>query len=155
MQFRSHSDGSSFPITPRKSMDLSSVRAQKGTWTRTITKKHLSKLRTLENPLLWSNFLKNYEPLNQDFDFENEVDRTLEPEEALNEIKKRHPHFDAGDKEKGSQYRAAFREDLENRGIDNTKVQNLIVQDLNPLTEEEISKVAGALPTRSAHAVIV
>jgi hypothetical protein len=52
-------------------------------------------------------------------------------------------------------HKAAFREDLEERGIDNIKVQNLIATDPEPLSEQEIEEVVGSLQTRSDHAVQV
>lgn len=154
MQFRSRSDGSHFPVSPRTTMNLDNVRSQKGAWQRAVNKKQLSSLRTLENPLLWSNFLKKYEKLNPAFDFENEVDRTLEVDEALNEIREKHPDFLMSEEPEEFDHKAAFREDLEERGISNAKVQNLIVKQDNPLSEDELAEVAGALNTRSEHAVI-
>lgn len=155
MQFRSRKDGDHYPINAKsKERNLESIRTQKAGWGRILARKRLAALKTLENPLLWSNFLKKYEKLNPEFDFENEVDRQLEPEEAIHEIKKRHPDFDAGDGS-DTDYKAEFREDLENKGITNEKVQNLIVKDDNPLSEEELAEVAGALNTRSEHAVEV
>jgi hypothetical protein len=158
MQFRSRTDGSNYPIAPKSGSgetNLQSVRSQKAAWGRTISRKRIATLKTLENPLLWANFLKKYEKLNPEFDFENEVDRQLEPEEALNQIKKKHPRFDAGESTRDGDFKAEFREDLESRGISNEKVQNLIAKDERPLSEEEIAEVAGALNTRSDHAVTV
>lgn len=158
MQFRSRTDGSHYPIGPKSGStetNLQSVRSQKTVWTRTVSRKRLATLKTLENPLLWANFLKKYEKLNPEFDFENEVDRQLEPEEALNQIKKKHSHFDTGESTKDNDFKAEFREDLENRGISSEKVQNLIAKDERPLSEEEIAEVAGALNTRSDHALTV
>ena len=112
MQFRSRRDGSAFPISPRNITNLDSVRSQKGGWQRALSKKHLSSLRTLENPMLWSNFLKKYENLNPAFDFENEIDRTLEVDEALNEIKEKHPDFVTSEEPEEINHKAEFREDL-------------------------------------------
>lgn len=157
MQFRSRTDGSHYPIAPKAGSteaNLQSIRSQKPAWRRMVSRKRVATLKTLENPLLWANFLKKYEKLNPEFDFENEVDRQLEPEEAVNQLRKKHPRFQTGDSTTDD-FKAEFREDLENRGISNEKVQNLIAKDERPLSEEEIAEVAGALNTRSDLAVTV
>lgn len=155
MHFRSRRDGSHFPMRPKASTDMSQLRAQGKHWNRTIAKSRLATLKTLENPLLWSNFKKKYEALNPDFDLDSFTDRTLEPEEALKELMLKHPGFVATDKPNEIDFKAEFRQDLEDRGITNEKVQNLIAKADDPLTEDEIAEVAGALNTRSDHAVEV
>src|SRR5262245_9979664 len=155
MSFRSKKDGSHYPLRPTRGITSNGVSRTRAAWDRTVAKAHLARLKTLENPLLWSNFLKTYEKLNPDFDFEAHVDRTLEVDEALREIQKRHPDFKTSDESAALDYKAEFREDLEERGIDNAKVQNLIAKAEDPLTEEEIAEVAGALHTRTEHAVMV
>jgi hypothetical protein len=153
MSFRSKPDGSHFPLKPAKGISLDRASSSTSAWNRTVTKAQLHRLKTLENPLLWNNFLKTYQKLNPDFDFDAHVDRTLEVEEALNQLQERHPEFKVSDKSVEIDFKAEFREDLEERGIDNTKVQNLIAKAEKPLSEEEIAEVAGALHTRTDHAV--
>src|SRR5712692_5167337 len=98
---------------------------------RIITRKERARLSTLENPLLWSNFLKKLSKLNPGFDFEQLVDRTMEPEEAIMDLKKKHPDLDIGLREQDKS--AGFREFLDDFGISNTKVQNMIaMEDNNP-----------------------
>jgi len=110
-------------------------------------------LKTLQNPLLFANFVKKLDRLNPGKDIDIEIiDRSLEVEEAENDIKSKHPDI-VVEEPKEVNYKAAFREDLEERGIDNLKVQNLIASDPEPLSEHEIEEVAGALNTRSDHAV--
>lgn len=50
-------------------------------------------LRTLENPMLLTNFLRWLERLNPGADILSLIDPTLEPQEALREIKRRYPHI--------------------------------------------------------------
>lgn len=82
MTFRSKPDGSRSPIRPKKAVSLTDM----GTARRAWDKAQIVRLRTLESPLLWKNFVKTHEKLNPDFDFDQLVDRTLEPDEALKDI---------------------------------------------------------------------
>lgn len=151
MTFRSRSDGSHHPITPRKIVIMPDLARQSKAWDKLRVK---GSKKTLQNPLLFSNFVNKLERLNPDTEFDVEwIDRSLEPDEALNDLKRKHPEINI--QEQKDTNRAEFREDLENRGIDNEKVQNLIAEADEPLSEEEIAGVAGALHTRSEHAVLV
>ena len=118
---------------------------------RHYTQKEKDRLRTLENPLLFANFVKKLEELNPDFDIE-EIDRSLEPEEALMDLKRKHQELDIGlweGKHEG------FREFLDEMGITNEKVQNLVAQQDSPLSEEELQTLSYVLNGRSDHAVKV
>ena len=116
---------------------------------RVITRKERARLSTLENPLLWSNFVKKLGKLNPDFDFEQLVDRTLEPEEAMMDMKKKYPHLDIGLREQDKS--AGFREFLDDFGISNTKVQNMIAMDPNPFSEQELAQLSYLLNNRPEH----
>ena len=107
---------------------------------RVITRKERARLATFENPLLWSNFVKKLSKLNPDFDFGQLVDRTLEPEEAIMDLKKKYPDLDIGLKEQDKS--AGFREFLDDFGITNAKVQNMTAMDPNPLSEQEIAQLS-------------
>lgn len=111
---------------------------------------------TLENPLLYSNFLKTLQRHNPDVQIDPEdIDRTLEPEEAFGELKQLYPELRITSKEKSQV--DVFRDYLdEDFGIDERRIQNLIIQDpKQPFTEQELAGISGALHTRSDHAIAV
>jgi len=92
---------------------------------------------TLENPLLYRNFLRVLERNNPDIEIDpDDIDRTLEYEEALNELKKIYPGLRITGKAKSELQQ--FRDYLNDEyGIDERKVQNLIIQDeKQPISEE-------------------
>jgi hypothetical protein len=92
---------------------------------------------TLENPLLYRNFLRVLERNNPDIEIDpDDIDRTLEYEEALNELKKIYPGLRIAGKAKSELQQ--FRDYLNDEyGIDERKVQNLIIQDeKQPISEE-------------------
>jgi len=111
---------------------------------------------TLENALLYSNFLKALERNNPDVEIDPDViDRTLEYDEAFNALKVIYPNLRMSSKARSElqQFRDYLNEDF---GIDERKVQNLIIQDpKQPFTEQELAGISGALHTRSDHAVAV
>jgi hypothetical protein len=112
--------------------------------------------RTLENPLLYRNFLKALERNNPDIDIDPEIiDRTLEPDEAFNEIRQLYPNLKMTGKEKSElqQFRDSLNEEF---GIDERRIQNLIIADpKQPFTEQELAGVSYAIHGRSDHAVAV
>jgi hypothetical protein len=113
-----------------------------------------SKANNLENEMIFKNFVKRLDKLNPGEKIDVElIDRKLEWSEALNELKKKHPHYIV--EQVGDTHMREWKEDLENRGIGNEKVKNLVAQAEPPLSEREIEEVAGALNTRSDHAVKV
>lgn len=113
---------------------------------RAITEKQRSKLRTLQNNMLYLNFKAKLERLNPDKDIEQLIDRNLEPEEALNELKRRYPDLQTFQKDERS-VEAEFREYLESLGITNRDNQDLIISRMNsePLSEEQLTAFAAAL----------
>lgn len=151
--FASHPNGKHFPITPKKAtiVNMDSVRASKAAFHRTITRQERARLATLENPLLYSNFIKKLEKLNGD-DFDPEwIDKKLEPDEALMDLKRKHPHVHIG--LKAADESAEFRHFLEDDyGITNKKLQNMIEMEDNPLNEEELAQLSYILASRSEHA---
>jgi hypothetical protein len=112
--------------------------------------------RTLENPLLYRNFLKTIERNNPDIDIDPDtIDRTLEPDEDLNELKSFYPGLKLSGKDKSEmeQFRDYLNEDF---GIDERRIQNLIIADpKQPFTNDELAGISGAIHTRSDHAVSV
>jgi hypothetical protein len=107
---------------------------------RTLDRKRRESLRSLENPLLYKSFKEKLEKLNPESDIESLIDKTLEPDEALFDIKKHHPEIDIGLKE-GSQT-AEFREFLDQMGISNKRVQDLVMMEDNPLSQEELAQLS-------------
>jgi hypothetical protein len=104
--------------------------------------------------MIFKNFVKHLEKLNPGEQIDVEIiDRKLEWEEALNDLKKKYPHIVI--EEVKDTHMKEWREDMESRGIENKKVQNLVAQAEPPLSEHELAEVSGALNTRSDHAVKV
>ncbi|WP_148681170.1 hypothetical protein [Candidatus Nitrososphaera gargensis] len=117
---------------------------------RIFTRAERARLSTLENPLLYSNFVKKLEKLNPDIFDPDWIDRTLEPEEALLDLKRKHPELDIGLKEK--EQIEGFREFLDEIGITNERLQNMIAMEDSPLSEDELNQLAYILQMRSEHA---
>jgi hypothetical protein len=93
--------------------------------------------RTLENPLLFHNFVKKLQKYNEDFD-PDIIDRTLEPAEALNDLREHHPEIVTEDVVLGGM-EADFDYDefLEDIGVDGNKR-------FKDLTAEELQAAFGA-----------
>lgn len=127
-----------------------SLQRQEPARKRLITRAERSRLATLENPLLWSNFKKKLEKLNPDFDLEV-VDRSLEPEEVLLDLKRKYPELDIGLKDR--EQAEGFREFLDEMGITNIKLQNMIAMEDNPLSEQELAQLSYILNMRSEQSI--
>lgn len=110
---------------------------------------------TLENPLLYRNFLKVLERNNPDIVIDPDfIDRTLEYDEAFNELKEIYPNLRMPGKAKNElqQFSDYLKEEF---GIDERKVQNLIIQDENqPFGEDELAGISYVLHGRSDHSVL-
>lgn len=124
----------------------------KGQRFRTTSKKERARLSSLENPLLYANLKNKLEKLNPGEDIESLIDRSLEPEEALFDIKKHHPEINIGLNEHEG---VPFRDMLDDLGIEDHKVQNLVAKEDIPLTTDEINTLAYVLQMRSEHAKAV
>lgn len=86
---------------------------------------------------MYRNFLRVLERNNPDIEIDpDDIERTLEYEEALNELKKIYPGLRITGKAKSELQQ--FRDYLNDEyGIDERKVQNLIIQDeKQPISEE-------------------
>lgn len=144
-----------FKVKPKGTsrQSLSRLQSQNKGRRRLLTREERGRMRTLENPLLYSNFVKKLEKLNPDTFDEQLIDRTLEPEEALLDIVRRHPEINIGAKEKS--VTENFRDFLSDMGIDNPKVQNLVAMNKDPLTQDELNQLAYALTGRPDHAMAV
>lgn len=84
----------------------------------------------------------------------DEIDRTLEYDEAFNELKESYPNLRMTGKARSElqQFRDFLNEDF---GIDERKVQNLIIQDpKQPFKDEELAGISYALHGRPEHAVL-
>ena len=110
---------------------------------------------TLENPLLYGNFLQILERNNPEIDIDpDDIDRTLEYDEAFNELKEVYPTLRMSGKAKSElqQFRDYLDEDF---GIDERKVQNLIIQDpVQPFSDEDLAGISLAIHGRSDTALI-
>ena len=110
---------------------------------------------TLENPLLYSNFLKVLDRINPDIEIDpDDIDRTLEYDEAFNELKEIYPGLQISSNERSGlqQFRGYLNNDF---GIDERKVQNLIIQDpKQPFSEDDLAGVGYALHGRSDNAIL-
>lgn len=73
-----------------------------------------TRLSTLENPLLYRNFLKALERSNPDIEVDpDEIDRTLEYDEAFNELKEIYPGLRISSKERsGLQHNLVYIDDV-------------------------------------------
>jgi hypothetical protein len=113
---------------------------------RNFSNKRRSVLRTLENPLLFFNFVRKLNELNPSPVDEEIIDRTLEPQEALNELKKRYPDLITF-KEENRDFLQEFRDYLICIGIDNAKVQDLVIARMesdDAFSEDELKAFARA-----------
>jgi hypothetical protein len=110
---------------------------------------------SLENPLLYRNFLKVLERNNPDIEVDpDDIDRMLEYDEAFNELKEIYPglRMTGKDKSELQQFRDYLNEEF---GMDERKVQNLIIQDpKQPISEDELAGVGYALHGRSDNAIL-
>ena len=162
MEIRSKPDGKKYPVGGGGSSGSSSsavsvsdmnrmqgMESKRRSSIRIFTRKEKAKMRTLENPLLYHNFKAKLEKLNPGKDIEQLISRSLEPEEALLDIKRRYPDVDIGlqgTDDKG----AEFRQFLDDFGIDNIRIQNLIALDPVPFTDQELAQISYALSGRPA-----
>lgn len=160
-KFRSHPDGTPHPITPPSGASRRTIEQQRrenisrtDTVLRLVSAKQRNRMRTLENEMLWQNFIKRMEKLNPDIEIDFEVvDRTLEPDEALMQLRRHYPDLNIGLKDKGAS--AQFREFLDEFGITNSRVQSLVAMQDPPLSEQELAELAYVLNNRPAHALAV
>jgi hypothetical protein len=117
---------------------------------RILARKERARLSTLQNEMIYRPFLEKLKKLNEDFD-EQLIDRTLEPHEALMALKRKHPHISIG--LTTDDQAAGFREFLEDFGITNAKVQNMIAMEDNPLSEQELAQLSYILNNRPEHSL--
>lgn len=115
-------------------------------------RKRSLKLATLENPLLFRHFLTSLTALNPDLDVDPEViDRKLEYDEALGALKRIYPDLRISKHEESELEQ--FRHYLMEYGIDEKRIQNLIIQDDKPFSESELAQLSYALHGRPERAV--
>ena len=110
---------------------------------------------TLENPLLYRTFLKVLERNNPDMEIDpDDIHRRLEYGEAFNELEEIYPGLQISRNEKTGLQQ--FLDYLSNDfGIDERKVQNLIIQDpKQPFSEDDLAGVGYAVQGRSDNAIL-
>lgn len=88
--------------------------------------------QTLENPLLYSNFLKELRRIDKNFDTEI-IDRSLTPEEAWRELRQKH-HLASRTKE--PQYVDEMRDVLYDMGIKHPRLQSFIIKEMDSSPEK-------------------
>lgn len=138
---KNHSNGSMSAET------FTELQAQNKTRTRMISKEERARLQTLENPMLYKKVVTMLEELNPDRDIESLIDKTLEPTEAIFDLKKKHPEIDIGLRHKDN-VPSQFREFLDEHGIENKKVQDLVAKANPPLSEQELAQLSYLLNAR-------
>lgn len=122
---------------------------------RNLSKEALAKMRTLQNPMLYNNLIKRLKTLNPDIGSEliDRIDRTLEYDEALNDLKKKMVNLITNKIDIDNLSMKEYRDWLEEEwGISNVHIQNLVMRDDKPATEEDLAQLARAIHGRSAHA---
>lgn len=110
---------------------------------------------SLENPLLFRQFVRYVEKLNPDIELDKEIiDTSLEWDEALAALKRIYPDLQTAKSEDLPEIKQ-LREFLSEFGIDNKHIQNLIIADPKPYSEEELAAVSYALNNRSMRAKLL
>ena len=116
--------------------------------TRNVTREERIRLGTLENEMLFRNFLKKLEHLNPERDIDEQlINRSLIPGEALVQIKRHEPGIVIY-KSREPNFRKEMRDWLYQKGITNRKQQDLIIvrmESREPYSEEEIEQFVIAM----------
>jgi hypothetical protein len=112
---------------------------------RNLSEKRRSVLKTLQNPLLFFNFVRKLNVLNPEPIDEELINRDLEPQEALNDLKKKYPNLIVY-KEEERDFIQEFRNYLESIGIDSPKIQDLVIARMedDAFSEAELKAFARA-----------
>lgn len=104
----------------------------------------MSRKRTLQNPLLYSNFLKAVKKADPDFDTEI-IDRTLEPDEAANILKKKYGvnlHKEEFNPTK------EYRNNLYEMGIKHPRMQNFVMRQMTTPSQDALDMLAYVMGNR-------
>lgn len=123
---------------------------------RKLSEKQRNTMRTLRVEMLYLNFKHKLEKLNPDKDIDSLINRDLEVEEALNDIKRKNPDIQICEPTEFD-YLKEFRNYLDSLGIDNPKVQDLVIARMesdNPFSEEEL-KAFGQAQKVAARAQVI
>lgn len=113
---------------------------------RSLSEKRRSVLKTLRNPLLFFNFVRKLNELNPEPIDEELINCDLEPQEALNDLKKRYPNLIVY-KEENRDFLEEFRDYLTSIDINNPKIQDLVIAKMEsdePYSESELKMFAKA-----------
>jgi hypothetical protein len=107
--------------------DKASIPAPKTRRTRRLTREERIRLGTLDNEMLYRNFVKKLEHLNPERDIDDQlIDRTLIPGEALVQLKRHEPDLVIY-KSREPNFRQEMHDWLYQKGISNRKQQDLII----------------------------
>lgn len=112
---------------------------------RSLSEKRRSVLKTLQNPLLFFNFVRKLNELNPESIDEELINRDLEPQEALNDLKKKYPNLIVY-KQEDRDFIQEFRNYLESIGIESPKIQDLVIARMeeDAFSEAELKAFARA-----------
>lgn len=115
--------------------------------TGSLSRRQRDSMRTLNNDLLFFCFKRKLEALNPDGIDETVIDRSLEPHEALMALKKKHPEIRIYPEDANPDFVEEFREYLGSIGVENERVQDLVIarMEADPFTEQELKAFADAL----------
>lgn len=96
--------------------------------------------RTLENPLLYKRFVMFISNLNPDLEIDPmDIDESLEFDEALNDLKEKYPQLVTHRQKEPIEIEQAHSFLCYDYQICHRGVQNLIIEDLEPFSEEELA----------------
>ena len=102
--------------------------------------------RTLENPMLYSNFVKQIQRSDPDFDIDI-IDRTLEPDEALRELTGRHGLRTSRKSDEFDPMKE-FRSNLFDTGIKHPRMQNFVMRQEKPPSNDDLDLLAYVMGAR-------
>jgi hypothetical protein len=128
--------------------DKASIPEPKKRRTRRLTREERIRLGTLDNEMLYRNFVKKLEHLNPERDIDDQlIDRQLIPGEALVQLKRHEPDLVIY-KSREPNFRQEMRDWLYQKGISNRKQQDLIIvrmESKEPYSEDEIEQFVSAM----------
>lgn len=108
---------------------------------------------TLQNPVIYKNFVMFLAKNNPTIEIDPEIiDTSLEWDEALAQLQRHYPDLKTAPSDELPEIRE-LRGFLDEYGIENKHVQNLIIADDRLYSESELANIGYTLNARSPHAV--
>lgn len=102
---------------------------------------------TLQNAMLYANLVRKIHRIDPGFDVEL-IDRTLEPEEAERELHKRYHLRTEKRQDEGKEKMKEWRGFLDDAGIRHPRMQNFVMRQEKPPTEDDMNQLAYILAAR-------